>query len=83
VVASLFLLGALFTATEAHALPGAVTEVTLAAGDSPTDVTDGPDGNVWFTDNGNQTVGKVTPAGVVTAYDIRNNNQACGPPPAW
>lgn len=36
-------------------------------------ITPGPDGNVWFTEGNHNKIGKVTPAGVVTEYDLPNS----------
>ena len=42
---------------------------TLAYGiDGPGDVTTGPDGALWFTNLYNDTIGRITTAGVVTNY---------------
>ena len=34
----------------------------------PTGITTGPDGNLWFTNSQNHTIGRITPAGVVSNY---------------
>ncbi len=36
----------------------------------PAAITAGPDGNLWFTDQGKLAVGKITPAGVVTEFPL-------------
>lgn len=36
----------------------------------PTSIALGPDGNLWFTETGGDRIGKVTPAGVLTEYDL-------------
>jgi streptogramin lyase len=36
----------------------------------PYAITAGPDGNIWFTDYGTNSIGKITPTGVVTEYPI-------------
>src|SRR3954462_4197186 len=49
----------------------AVTEFStnLTAGSQPVDITRGPDGNLWFTENANPgAIGRITPAGAVTEY---------------
>ena len=63
--------GLIVAACAISAAPAAaitVTEFTqgLAAAPSPGPPAAGPDGNVWFTDNG--AVGRITPAGVITEY---------------
>ena len=34
----------------------------------PDDITTGPDGALWFTNAGNNSIGRITTAGVVTNY---------------
>ncbi|MFB4303243.1 hypothetical protein [Actinomadura sp. NTSP31] len=48
-----------------------VYEVTdpLFAGNQITDITRGPDGNMWFTGNGNGAIGRVTSSGSIKVYD--------------
>jgi virginiamycin B lyase len=43
----------------------------------PSDITLGPDGNVWFT-GGNGTVGRMTPAGVITEFRYDAFDSALG-----
>jgi virginiamycin B lyase len=40
------------------------------AGATPTSIAAGPDGNVWFADPGNDSLGRVTPAGGVTEITL-------------
>ena len=49
---------------------GQITEFRegLAADSSIIDIAAGPDGNVWFTDNGVGAVGRITPAGQITEF---------------
>jgi streptogramin lyase len=35
---------------------------------APVDVSAGPDGNIWFTNYGNDSIGRVTPGGTVTSF---------------
>jgi streptogramin lyase len=35
-------------------------------------ITSGPDGNLWFTDEGNNSVGRITAAGAVTEFPLPN-----------
>jgi streptogramin lyase len=60
------------TALEGRWLPSTITEFPLpplnnAAGYSP-GITNGPDGNLWFTDPAARNVGRITPAGQVTEF---------------
>ena len=55
----------------AAASAGVVTEFTtaLTAGNAPADITAGPDGNLWFTEQGLlQGVGRITPTGTITEF---------------
>ena len=40
-----------------------------AANSNPNGIVAGPDGNMWFTNNGSFDVGRITPDGVVTEFD--------------
>jgi streptogramin lyase len=51
-----------------HYESGGVKEYALPHGSDPFGLTVGPDGNLWFTDQGSGEVGKVTPAGTVAEY---------------
>jgi streptogramin lyase len=58
-------------ALPASASAGVVTEFTtaLTAGNAPADITAGPDGNLWFTEQGLlQGVGRITPTGTITEF---------------
>lgn len=46
------------------------TEYALPAGSRSLGIASGSDGNLWFTDEGTNSIGKMTPAGVVTLYAI-------------
>jgi streptogramin lyase len=46
-----------------------VTEFPLEPHSKPYYITTGPDGNLWFIDNGNNKIGRMTPSGEVTEYD--------------
>jgi streptogramin lyase len=49
---------------------GQITEFRegLAADSTIIDIAAGPDGNVWFTDNGTGAIGRITPAGQITEF---------------
>ena len=70
-VSSAALVGAsLMGAAGAMAAPGNVSEVGLAAGSTPRDVAEGPDGNMWVTGGASNTIAKVSMTGGVTAYAL-------------
>ena len=49
----------------------AVTEFStnLTAGSQPVDITRGPDGNLWFTENANPgAIGRITPSGAIAQF---------------
>src|SRR5258705_152010 len=50
--------------------PKVVTDfsVALTAGAQPAAIAAGPDGNLWFTEQGGNRIGRITPAGVVTEF---------------
>lgn len=48
-------------------MTGDVTEYPSASL-TISDITAGPDGNVWFTDFGNDNVGRITPSGAIKEY---------------
>ncbi len=55
----------------ARATPGVIAEYALPnAGSGPQQLVNGPDGNVWFTENAGARVAKVTPAGVTSEYPV-------------
>jgi streptogramin lyase len=47
----------------------AITEYPVPDYGVPDGVTAGGDGNVWFIDEGNETIDRITPAGVITPFD--------------
>src|SRR5204863_249228 len=47
-----------------------LTDYPVPSGGSSTDITTGPDGNVWFTEIAGNKIGKITPAGVITEFPI-------------
>src|SRR5450755_2804878 len=48
-----------------------VTEFSagITAGAGPVGITAGPDGNLWFTENNHDKIGRITPLGVVTEFN--------------
>jgi streptogramin lyase len=64
--------------TFAHTVPeqaGTITEYPLPNGSEPWGITRGPDGNLWFTDQVGQKIGKITTQGTITEYPV----SACCP----
>ena len=52
------------------------TEYPIATpGSRPASITAGPDGNLWFTNSGASTIGRITPSGVITEFAV---SSACG-----
>jgi len=49
---------------------GGATIFALDTGATPQQITVGPDDNLWFTDPGLNRIGRITTAGLVTAYPI-------------
>jgi virginiamycin B lyase len=62
----------------ASATAGTVTEFPLAAGQAPSGITKGPDGNIWFTEETHAVVGQVTPSGVITSFSVPNSGGGLG-----
>ena len=31
----------------------------------------GPDGNLWFTNTGNDTIGRIAPSGEITTFPVK------------
>ncbi len=56
----------------ASAFPAAaqtITEFTIPTADSvPVDITAGPDGNLWFTENLQGKIGRITPGGTIAEF---------------
>ena len=65
VLASVFVT---FVPVPAGALPVGTATVMARGIAQPTDITTGPDGNLWFTDTGADAIGRITPTGTVTIF---------------
>ena len=51
--------------------PGFVTEFSVpTASGQPRGITAGPDGNVWFTEQNGNKIGRITTAGVITEFSV-------------
>lgn len=45
---------------------------------NPQYITLGPDGNIWFTEQMGNKIGKISPSGVITEYPLPPNSNPCG-----
>ena len=61
------------TSTASASAP-VVTNYTDPSISAPFDIAPGPDGALWFTNAGNNSIGRITTSGVVTSYPV------CGEP---
>ncbi len=50
--------------------PGQITEFQLPAGSDPDGITTGPEGNLWFTDSGTNSIGRITTGGHITEFSL-------------
>jgi virginiamycin B lyase len=70
------------TALEGRWLPSTITEFPLPPLNNPGGftpaITNGPDGNLWFTDPAAIKVGRITPAGQVTEFTPTAGGNAAG-----
>ena len=48
------------------------------SGDSPYGIAAGPDGNLWFTENGSSEIGRMTTSGVLTEFTLPSGSQPTG-----
>ncbi len=56
---------------------GQIAEYPVPSASShPVDIVAGPDGNLWFTENSANQIGKMTPSGVITEYPIPTSASA-------
>ena len=59
----------------ASAAVGDATEFTLGSGSAPRDIVTGPDGNLWVTNSGANTIQKISSAGaVIASYPVPTAN---------
>jgi streptogramin lyase len=49
---------------------GEITEYALPKGSVPHEITQGPDGNLWYTDYETSKIGKITTSGTITEYAL-------------
>ena len=57
---------------------GVITSFTDPSIDVPDGITSGPDGALWFTNEGNNSVGRITTSGVVTNYTATGIDEPSG-----
>src|SRR5579885_1310372 len=73
IVTLLFLL--VLTVSPALAKAGNIKEFTVPTPQSsPEGVVPGPDGNLWFTENNGNNIGRLTPSGKFTEFPIPTKN---------
>jgi streptogramin lyase len=65
--------------TPASAAGQAIQEFPLAPGTFPGGITTGPDGNLWFAAEGTGDIGRMTPQGAVTMFDVTGPNPSQSP----
>jgi virginiamycin B lyase len=54
---------------------GVITEFPIPTAHSdPRDITTGPDGNLWFTEQDSSKIGRITPQGVITEFGTPTAN---------
>ena len=63
------------TASSALALSGKIREFAIpTAGSVPLEITKGPDGAIWFTENATNNIGRISPTGKIREYPIPTAN---------
>src|SRR5580693_2010665 len=81
VIAAAVLAAGLIAADPGPALAAGIAEYPVPLAQSLGAITAGPDGNVWFVEEGG-SVGKITPSGTVTQYALPStSNTGVGPVP--
>ena len=53
---------------------GTITEFPISNGQEPEGITAGADGNLWFTEPGANAIGRMTPQGVSSIFQITGSN---------
>lgn len=59
--------------TPTRVLKGSMREIPLPTNFSPSDITAGPDGNLWIAGN---RIGRITPQGIIREYSLPSNSFA-------
>src|SRR3954470_10573964 len=56
-----------------------VTEFPIPTpGSQPWEITSGPDGNLWFTEQAGNKIGRITPSGSVTDFPVSPGSRPTG-----
>ena len=71
---SLVVLLVLFVVTPSQGATITEYKTGLPINAAPTEITSGPDGNLWFTDGGANKIGRMTRTGVITEFSIPTPN---------
>src|SRR5438105_4777991 len=74
IACALGILGALVPASSAQALT--IKEYPLSPGLGPMAIALGPDGNMWFTEEAGNAIGRITPSGTITEFPIPTANSS-------
>jgi len=81
-LATLVLVTATVLGSLAAPMPlGTITEFALGSTSSPFRIASGPDGNLWFTDQGTRAIGRITTSGTITEFSIASNGGNAGSVP--
>jgi streptogramin lyase len=76
VVLSLILASILFLGPEAGAATRFREVAIPTANSSPVGITAGPDGNLWFTENAGNKIGRITTTGVITEFPVPSSDSS-------
>jgi streptogramin lyase len=74
--------GGVGTATAGAVTGTSATVLPTGAGTMPAGITAGDDGNLWFSDPGKASIGRVTPSGTVAEFGSANGMQTNADPDA-
>jgi virginiamycin B lyase len=64
--------GTILTSTPIKELKGTITEIPLPANVYVSDITKGPDSNLWFT--AGDTIGRISPSGIIRKFPLPANS---------
>ncbi|HET8566935.1 MAG TPA: hypothetical protein VFL77_10730 [Solirubrobacterales bacterium] len=63
------------TSMPSSRVQGPATYYSLPEGSKPRDITVGPDGNLWFTNQAKNSIGKITTSGAITEYSLPSGSE--------